>query len=117
MIPFPHGETVTRQRADQVPNRYSGDDESEPDWQFYSELDIDGCAFNPGTSSEPLETGRNAVLTRPEVYAPPGADVLAGDRLVVRGVVYEVDGDPADWRSPFTGWRPGLVIRLKVKDG
>lgn len=114
--PFPAGETVTRLRATQTVNRFSGNADT-PDWSNPDELEIEGCAFNPGTSTEPLETGRAAVLTQPEVYAPADSDVLEGDRLVVRGITYEVEGHPADYRSPFTGWRPGLVVRLKAKEG
>lgn len=117
---FPHGETVTRLRAAMILDPYSGeatqaawDDEANPP----SSLAIEGCAFNPGGSTEPTQEGRNAVITRPEVYAPADADVLAGDRLVVRGLTYDVEGDPADWRSPFTGWQPGLVIALERVSG
>lgn len=113
---FPHGETVTRLRAAAVEDPYSGEDTA-PDWDNAAELDIEGCAFSPGNSLEPLEVGRSAVLTRPQVYAPPGADVLSGDRLVVRGDTYEVVGRPQDWRSPFTGWQPGLVIELELVEG
>jgi hypothetical protein len=113
---FPYGETVTRLRAALVEDPYSSED-TEPDWDAPYELDIEGCGFNPGTSQEPLQDARNAVLTRPEVYAPPDADVLAGDRLVVRGVTYEVQGRPQRWISPFTGWTPGLVIPLELVEG
>lgn len=113
---FPHGETVTRLRATLVEGPYS-DEETEPDWEFPSALAIPGCGFNPGDSSEPVQTARNAVITKPEVYAPDGADVLAGDRMVVRGVTYEVAGRPARWISPFTGWAPGLVVQLDLVEG
>lgn len=113
---FAYGETVTRQRATPATDPYSGEATGR-DWTSPDELDIDGCGFNPGTSSEPVQDARNAVITRPEVYAPSDADVLAGDRLVVRGLTYEVDGNPGDYRSPFTGWRPGLVIALKGVEG
>lgn len=113
---FAHGETVTRQRGAATTDPYS-DEATSIDWSTPDELEIPGCGFNPGQSSEPVQDARNAVITKPEVYAPPGSDVLAGDRLVVRGKTYEVDGDPADWRNPFTGWAPGLVIPLKVVEG
>lgn len=113
---FAHGETVTRLRGTTTTDPYSGQS-TQIDWTTPDSLDIDGCAFNPGESSEPLQTARNAVLTRPEVYAPPESDILAGDRLVVRGDTYEVQGHPQDWRSPFTGWRPGLVVPLERVEG
>lgn len=113
---FPYGETVTRLRGTPAFNNYS-DEPDGTDWNAPDSLDIPGCGFNPGQSSEPVQDARNAVVTQPEVYAPAGSDVLPGDRLVVRGVTYEVDGRPADYRSPFTGWTPGLVIALKEVQG
>lgn len=116
VVDFPFGETVTRLRATPATDPYSGE-ATGLDWSSPSSLTIEGCGFNPGQSSEPLQDARNAVITQPEVYAPPGSDVLPGDRLVVRGVTYEVDGRPAAWRSPFTGWEPGMVIALKDVEG
>lgn len=113
---FTHGETITRLRATAEVDPYS-DEPADTDWDSPDQLPIPGCGFNPGRSSEPLQDARNAVVTQPEVYAPTGSDVLAGDRLVVRGVTYDVDGDPASWVSPFTGWAPGVVIPLKVVSG
>lgn len=113
---FAHGETVTRLRGTAVTDPYSGEPTG-TDWTAPASLAIPGCAFNPGQSAEPLQVARNAVTSQPEVYAPTGSDVLPGDRLVVRGKTYDVDGQPADWRSPFTGWEPGLVIALKLTEG
>lgn len=113
---FAHGEPVTRLRATMTTSRYS-DTNTKPNWSNPDELVIPGCGFNPGQSSEPLQDARNAVITQPEVYAPFGSDVLAGDRLVVRGRTYDVQGDPASWVSPFTGWAPGMVVPLKIVEG
>lgn len=113
---FAHGETVTRLRATMVLDPYSGEN-GEPSWDDPDELDISGCAFDPGGSSEALDLARNVVTTQPKVYAPAGSDIAAADRVVVRGVTYEVDGNPALWRSPFTGWEPGLVVALKSSEG
>lgn len=113
---FPHGETVTRLRGVTSVDPYSGESTA-LDWTTPATLVIEGCGFNPGQSSEPLQTGRNAVSTQPEVYAPADADVLAGDRVIVRGKTYDVDGQPAKWANPFTGWEPGLVIALNLTEG
>lgn len=37
-------------------------------------------------------------------------------RVVARGETWEVDGDIADWRSPW-GWRPGHTVNLKRVTG
>lgn len=113
---FPFGETVTRLRASSAADRFSGESTAE-DWSSPDELAILGCGFDPGDSTEPLEAGRDAVLAKPTVYAPSGADVTALDRLIVRGRTWQVDGDPADYRNPLTGWEPGLVIKLKAVSG
>lgn len=114
--PFPHGETVTRLRGSSVVSPYSGQ-ATKIDWSNPNELVIEGCGFNPGGSVEPTEAGRNAVISQPEVYLPSDADVTAKDRLEVRGITYEVDGAPTAWVSPFTGWAPGTVAKLKVVEG
>ena len=113
---FPYGETVIRQRASQVTDPYSGTT-SGLSWANPSTVSISGCAFDPGSSGEVLDLARNVTTTQPKVYAPAGSDIKAADRLVVRGVTYEVDGNVAEWRSPFTGWEPGIVVPLKRSEG
>lgn len=66
---FAHGESVTRLRAATLTDPYSGESVG-ADWSTPAVLEIDGCGFNPGGSTEPLQDARNAVITRPEVYAP-----------------------------------------------
>lgn len=114
---FPYGETVTRLRAQTTEDPYTTD--PRPDWtKEPASLAIDACAFDPGGSSESFsEPGRQPITTKPTVYAPFGSDIKAGDRLVVRGVTYDIDGEPADWHSPFTGWEPGMAVSLFVKEG
>lgn len=113
---FPNGETVTRLRGTPKLDRSSGETIG-TDWTAPAALAIEGCAFDPGNSTEPLQQGRNAVVTQPAVYAPFGVDVLAGDRLVVRGRTWQVVGDPGDYRSPFSGWEAGTVIHLEAVSG
>lgn len=67
---------------------------------------IDGCQFAPGPSRE-LVDGASQVSTDGTLYAPPGSDVLAIDRVVVLGNEYAVVGDPQPWGSA------GVVVVLK----
>lgn len=113
---FAHGETVVRLRALRTLNEYSGQLDK-LSWTEPDELPIPGCGVDPGGSNEPLQDGRGAVVTTPTIYAPAGADVHADDRLTVRGTTYAVDGTPAVWRNPVTGWAPGVVIKLKDVEG
>lgn len=68
--------------------------------------DLPGCLVAPGGSGE-QNSGANQVTTDATVYAPPGADILATDRLLVRGQLHEVVGQPQQW----TGY--GLVIDVR----
>lgn len=111
---FPAGETVTRLRAVLVEDRYGN---LVPDWSDPGRLDIPDCAVAPRTSNEDTEQGRQGVVVGIAVYAPTGADITPQDRMEVRGEVWEVVGEVADWRSPYTGWRPGIVVNLARMEG
>ncbi len=105
------GETVTILRAGTLTDPYSGEDA--PDWDNPIETELAGCLFDPGTSGEPVTDWRSGRSESPTLYAPAGTDpdvVTAGDRVVVRGDSYAVEGRPQDWRM---GVKPfGLVINL-----
>ncbi|MEU1761304.1 hypothetical protein [Micromonospora sp. NPDC005652] len=74
------------------------------------ELVIANCLFAPGPSAEMLN-GATQVDTDGTVYAPPGADVLATDRLRIRGEIYEVSGRPRHWGNA------GVEIVVKLVTG
>lgn len=74
------------------------------------ELDLTGCLFAPGPSAEMLN-GANQVDVDGTVYTPPGADVLATDRLRIRGDEYEVVGRPRNWG------KAGVEIVVKLVTG
>lgn len=107
------GEPVTRIRAevvgeDRYGNPVTGDVEST----------LPSAGFAPEGSPEVDQVGRVVVTGRPSLYwRGEWPDVVASDRVRVRGVVYAVDGTPADWRDPWGSPLGGLVVRLKVSDG
>lgn len=109
------GETVVRIRTGASPgvDRYDN-----PLPGVDVETAIDGAAFDPGGSLEPVEVGRTQTVTTPKVYfwrcAP---DIVSTDRLRVRGLVYQVFGHPARWDSPFTTEVAGLVVELQLAEG
>lgn len=79
---------------------------------------VGSAAFDPGGTRENVEVGRAPVVTTPKLYFTDRPDLHSGDRVLVRGREYEVDGDPADWRSPWSGLSfGGLVVELKVVTG
>lgn len=74
-------------------------------------------AFNPGTTAEPFLPGHDRVITRPAIYAAEGTSWSSRDRVTVRGVLYEVDGVPLDYRNPYDPSYDGIQINLKAVDG
>lgn len=113
---FDYGETVTRLRAPLVTDPYSGT-ATKRDWTAAACLPIPDCAVDPGQSSGAPTVNRESVTTTPTLYAPFGADVLEGDRIVSTTCTWDVDGHGAQWRSPFTGWAPGSAFPLRRTDG
>ena len=113
---FPFGETVTVVSAGPRYDSYS-DSTSYDDWDHPTSVDIPGVAVAPGGSSEPTEAAREAVESDFDLYFPPDAAVNSSDRVTVRGLTCDVVGRPFAYRSPFTGWAPGLVVKAKIKEG
>lgn len=98
---------VTRLRRTQT----GADAYNEPTWNWVP-ADLPDALFAPGPSQEPGGIGRQPVITQPTLYWPhQWPDVASTDRLIVRGITYEVDGQPADWRGTAVG---GLVVTLRV---
>ena len=112
MFAFP--EAVTVQSAGTVTDPYSG--ESTADWSSPT-LRPESCGVAPGGSTEPNETARDAIDSDFDLIFDHDPGITAADRVVVRGLTCEVNGHPFLYRSPFTGWTPGTVVRVKVREG
>lgn len=70
--------------------------------------DLPPALFAPGRTWEPVQAGAMPVITAPTVYwRGQHPDVKAGDKLVVGGWEYEVEGEPKAW--PL-----GLEVPLKA---
>jgi hypothetical protein len=70
------------------------------DWALTpTEVLVKGCQVEPGTTQEYL-LNRDQVLVAWTVYAPPGTQVTAYNRVRFNGTVYTVYGNPAQWDSP-----------------
>jgi hypothetical protein len=112
-----NGETVTRLRfANPDGDRYGNP--TRPDDAVPAETPLAGAVFDPGGSAEPVEAGRTAVITQPTLYfLRQWPDIVPTDQLRVRGRVYDVTGDPGDWRSAYGSALGGLVVPLKRADG
>jgi hypothetical protein len=67
--------------------------------------------FAPKDVIPSLEVGRSPVVVEPTLYwFQVWPDVSASDRVRVRGVEYEVESVPAEWRGATVG---GLVVKLR----
>lgn len=109
---FAHGETVTRLRAPEADGLYD-----EFDWSSAVPTPLDGWAVDDSASSMTVEEGREPVVSDFVLYRQEPADVVSTDRLVIRGKTCRVQGNPSLPVNPFTGWRPGQVVRAKVVEG
>lgn len=113
---YPHGETVTRQRAAAMTDPYSGE-ATELSWADPDELEVAGVAVAPGAFVENITPDRTRVDIEFTLYAPFGSDIEPLDRVVVRGLMCEVVGKPQNWSNPFTGSRPGCVVEVRKVAG
>lgn len=81
-------------------------------------VDLGIYAYNPASSSEVVVDGHaHRVESKPTILVPSTASVGSRDKIIARGVTFEVDGYPADFRNPFNGGMDGLEINLKVVAG
>lgn len=107
------GEPVTRLRATTTTDGHGNVNRA---WGSAVATTINGCAFAPSASSED-NSNRALVEADAILYVPSGTDLVSTDRVTVRGTTYDVDGQPEDWRSPYTTRRPGIAVPLRVVDG
>lgn len=114
---YPFGVTVVRLRAALVDDTYSATGKRD-DWENPDELLIAGCAIAPVSSAEAPTTDRAELLTLRTLIAPHGSDIRDTDRIrTADGVEWTVDGHPSDPTHPMTGWQPGMVVALRLKEG
>lgn len=77
----------------------------------WTEAAVPGCIVWPTGSTEQIQ-GQDQTSEQLTVLAPYGTDVTAYERARARGLLYEVNGVPSPWSSPFTQTRAGVEIRL-----
>lgn len=113
-IVFHYGETV--QLWPYVGANDDGMGNTVPSWG--DPVSIPGCAVAPGGTSEPRNGLSERVVESPQLFYPNNFPVHPRDRIERGAETYEVEGFPADWRQPQTGWVPGLlVVPLKRIEG
>lgn len=114
---FLAGETVIVIRAPLAVDQYGN---QVRDWSAATRTPYEKCAVAQGSkggSTEDLTGDRDVIISDLIVIMPSGVDVVATDRLEVRGRAYEVVGEPFDWTNPFTGTRFGTVVYCNRVEG
>lgn len=76
-----------------------------------------GFGFDPGSTSEPRQPGMGRVIVEPTLYGPFNMPFQSRDRVVVRGLLYEVDGVVRQWRNYYSNREAGGVVNLRRVDG
>ena len=112
MLPSFCRDTVTRIRPGTKDSRGT----KIPDWDNATLAEIKGCSMQPASTSL-SEDGRVLGITDTyTLFAPPDADIKAGDHIEFRSRTYEIDGDVRVQPSA-TGRLDHLNITLKRYEG
>ncbi len=88
--------TITVLRATSTEDAYGN---QTPTWPTTGTT-VTGCSVQPDTQSlriSEVTVGRQTVVSRWQMYAPIGTDIIATDRVVHDGDTYEVDGEVQTW--------------------
>lgn len=100
------GEVVTVLRRTAGPR----DSHGNKTWSW-AETGIPGCVVWPTGSTEKIQ-GQDQTSEQLTVLFPPDTNLTAYERAKVRNLVYEINGIPSVWNSPFTPTRAGVEARL-----
>lgn len=66
----------------------------------------------PRTSSDITDRGRAGVIVGLTLFGKYGTDLKHTDQVEVDGVLYDVDGEPGQWKNPLTGTKAGFEVAL-----
>lgn len=107
---FLYGETLTVRSITTTGDEY-GDTSGTP-----SESEWGPCALAPRSSVERPDSQAPAVVTGLTIYGPV-RPLDSDDEIVIPTGQYAgtwmIDGIPGEWKSPFTGWLPGIEVAVK----
>lgn len=83
---------------------------------------IAGAFVAPRSSSDNDDVGRVGVIVGLTLFVPYGTSLTTADKVLVaegntNDGTYEIEGQPADWLHPWTGWTPGQSVALKRAAG
>lgn len=112
MLPSFCKDTVKRIRPGTKDSRGS----AIPDWDTATTVEIKGCSMQPASTSLSQDGRVLGITDTYTLFAPPDADIEAGDHIEFRGKVYEIDGDVRIQPSA-TGRLDHLNITLRRYQG
>lgn len=81
------------------------------DWANPEEITLGGCSVQPTVATRDFDGRTIQVSEEWTLYAPPGSDLKAGDRVVWNNTTFEINGAPMAWKSP-TGRISHMWARL-----
>lgn len=97
MLPSFCREAITVSRAPLALSRGA----SERDWGSADKRYVTGCSVQfSGTSANRGEARSGATSSDAVLFAPPGADIRAGDRIECTAGEFAVEGEPMPRTSP-----------------
>lgn len=70
------------------------------DWDNAVTHKLTGCSLQDVSTDTAWTYVRQGVTLRAVLYAPPGSDIMEGDRVSFDGRQFSVDGSPMPRRSP-----------------
>lgn len=89
-----------------------------PDWKKVTKHTVKGCSMQPSsTDSTQVRNMRlvpsvNSTDTAFTLFMPPNSPIQSGDRVVVDGKTWSVDGEPMTWESA-SGALTHTVVELR----
>lgn len=106
-----HLDKFTRLRPKRTPDPNNPDAQLD-DWTDPERIPLEGY-FEQDSSSEQVDPARVQAITTRTLFVPdPDTDIRRRDRIVQGDETWTVQGIPYAPRNLFTGWRPGLWVRL-----
>lgn len=79
--------------------------------------EIVGAFVAPRMSNDINDAGRTGVIVGLTLFVPFATDIVHTDHFDVDGIRYRVDGEPGNWRNPFTDWKAGATVALVRAEG
>lgn len=99
--------TITVLRAPLVEDDYGNETR---DWTAATQSTVSGCSVQPVTGIE-VTVARDTIVSRWQLWAPDGTDLVATDRVEFDGAAYEVDGEVQRWNFPPASHITALLRR------